>query len=459
MTTGAGAPLAHRQKRILGGIDVESPTIRTALRLSFWDGLSSTVMVALTETFGIAAAVALGAPSMAIAVLGSAPVFFGSLGQYFLPAFVDFAGGRKRYVLVGVALQCILLFAAAFTGFLLPAYAPWAYVGCVVLAGVSANVVTALWVSWMGDLVKKEDRARSFSWRGRWFAWVNLSCALVAGLFAADFSTHNAPWAFFTAIFAAAAAARLCSYLLLKRQYEPAPAQETGRRSWRAHTSRDFKTFSAANALIQGATAIAGPFFAVYFLRDLHFTYFMIAATSCAAIAGSIVSLPLWGALADRAGNRATIRLSGFLVCLVPVPYLFFTNPWTVCLLNFWSGISWAGYNLSSFNKLLGASEREDRTKAIAFAAALTGVAVFAFTLLGGFLAPRLPTLFLWPLQTLFLISSVLRLLTYVAFFPRLKQYTPPSGEKAEDLFNELPGVRAGLGLLRVFFRALRGGD
>jgi MFS family permease len=456
MTTQFGASVAHRQKRMLGGIDVASATIQRALSLSFWDGLCSTVMVALTETFGIAAAVALGAPSMAIAVLGSAPVFFGSLGQYFLPAFIDLGKGRKRFVLVGVALQSLFLFMAAFTGFVRSAYAPLAYVACVVLGGVSANLVVSLWVSWMGDLVAKENRARYFSWRGRWFAWVNLSCALVAGLFAANYSSHNAPWTFFTAVFLAAAVARAFSYQFLKRQHEPAPVEETGRRSWRAHTSRDFKTFCAANAFIQGATAISGPFFTVYFLRDLHFSYLMIAATSCASIAGSIISLPLWGALSDRVGNRATIRFSGFLVCLVPVPYLLFTNPWTVCLLNFWSGMSWAGYNLSSFNKLLGASEREDRTKAIAFATALTGVAVFAFTLLGGFLATRLPTLFSWPLQTLFLLSSCLRLLTYGAFFPRLKQYTPPSGERAQDLFNELPGVRVGMGLLRSFFRALR---
>jgi MFS family permease len=325
-----------------------------------------------------------------------------------------------------------------------------------VLGGVSANVVTALWVSWMGDLVTKENRARYFSWRGRWFAWVNLSCALFAGLFAADYSSGNAPWTFFTAIFVVAAGARLVSYQLLSRQHEPAAQPDSRRHEWRAKTSRDFKVFSAANALIQGSTAIAGPFFAVYFLRDLHFSYLMIAATACAAIVGSIVALPLWGALADRVGNRATIRLSGFLVCLVPVPYLFFTNPWTVCLLNFGSGISWAGYNLSSFNKLLGATEKEDRTRAIAFASAVTGVAVFAFTLLGGFLATRLPTIFVWPLQTLFLLSAVLRLLTYGAFFPKLKQYTPPLGEKAQDLFNELPGVRVGLGLLRHFFRALR---
>jgi MFS family permease len=456
MNTQSGALVAHRQKRTMGGVDVASPAIRTALELSFWDGLSSTVMVALTETFGIAAAVALGAPSMAIAVLGSGPVFFGSLGQYFLPAVVDLGNGRKRYVLAGVALQTLFLLAAAFTGFMPSAYASWLYVGCVVLAGVSANVVAALWVSWMGDLVAPENRARYFSWRGRWFAWVNLSCALGAGLFASDYSSENAPWAFFTAVFFAAAAARLFSYRMLKRQYEPALAPDSRRSRWRAKTSRDFKTFAAANALLQGTTAIASPFFSVYFLRDLRFNYFTLAAVACSAIAGSIVSLPLWGAFADRAGNRTTIRVSGLFVCLVPVPFLFFTNPWVICLLNFWSGISWAGYNLSSFNKMLGASEKEDRVRSIAFASAVTGVAVLAFTLLGGFLATRLPAVFSWPLQTLFLISSVLRLIAYGAFFPRLKQYTPPSGEKAQDLFNELPGVRVGLGLLRLFFRALR---
>jgi MFS family permease len=448
--------VARETERILGGIEVPSPVVRRALRLSFFDGLCSTMMVALTETFGIAAAVALGAPSMAIAVLGSAPVFLGSLGQYFLPAFVDLGKGRKRYVLAGVAMQAAFFFAAAFTGFLPSARAAWAYVACVVLGGVSANVITALWVSWMGDLVAQESRARYFSWRGRWYAWVNLSCALVAGLFAADYSSHNAPWAFFTAVFAVAAGARLASYQLLKRQYEPAPAPDSRRFRWRARTSRDFKVFGAANALIQGTTALAAPFFSVYFLRDLRFSYFMLAAVACSAIVGSLVSLPVWGAFADYAGNRATIRVAGLFVCLVPVPFLFFTNPWVICLLNFWSGISWAGYNLSSFNKMLGASEKEDRTRAIAYASAMTGVAVFAFTMVGGVLATRLPTLFSWRLQTLFLVSSFLRFATYATFFPRLKQYTAPSGQKAQDLFNELPGVRVGLGVLRLFFRAVR---
>src|SRR5258708_39594843 len=89
----------------LGGIEVGSPAVRHALVLSFWDGTFATAMIALTETFGIAAAVSLKAPSMAIALLGSTPLLLGSLGQYFWPAFVDMRHARKAGVLVGVGLQ------------------------------------------------------------------------------------------------------------------------------------------------------------------------------------------------------------------------------------------------------------------------------------------------------------------------------------------------------------------
>src|SRR5258708_4491963 len=133
----------------LGGIEIGPPAIRQALVLSFWDGTFATVMIALTETFAIAAAVSLKAPSMAIALLGSAPLLLGSLGQYFLPAFIDVTHARRAHVLVGVALQSAFLLVAAFTGFLPIPYAAWAYVAAIALAGVSANVITASWASWM----------------------------------------------------------------------------------------------------------------------------------------------------------------------------------------------------------------------------------------------------------------------------------------------------------------------
>jgi MFS family permease len=457
MATQVDVVVAGKPKQKLGGIEVGPPAIRRALVLSFWDGTFATAMIALTETFGIAAAVSLKAPSMAIALLGSTPLLLGSLGQYFLPAFVDLRHARKAHVLVGVGLQSAFLLAAAFAGFVAPPYAAWAYVALLALAGVSANVTTASWASWMGDLVPLDVRGRHFAWRSRLFAFGNLSVALSAGLFAANYSTQNAPWMFFTAIFASAALCRAVSYQMLKRQYEPPVAPMAEKPNWRVETSPDFRTFCLAHALMQGAAAMSAPFFSVWFLRDLHFNYLALALVGSCTIVGSIVSLPVWGKLADHLGNRAILRVAGLLVCVVPLPYLMFTSQWSVFAINFLGGVSWAGYNLVSFNHLLSASEKKDRARLSAYASAVTGVVVFSMTLLGGFLSTRLPHAFTWQLQSLFLLSALVRLLTFSYFFPRLEEYAPPRGQHAQELFNEIPGYRVGLGLLRNFFRAFRG--
>jgi MFS family permease len=457
MTGPVDVAVADAPKLTLGGVAVRSPMVRRALLLSFWDGTFATVMVALTETFGIAAAVSLKAPSMAIALLGSTPLLLGSLGQYFLPAFVDMRQARKTHVLIGVGLQSAFLLAAAFTGFLNAPYAAWAYVACIALAGMSANVTTASWVSWMGDLVPIEIRGRHFAWRSRLFSIVNLSCAMLVGLSANDYKSHNAPWTFFTCVFVGGAAARAISYQMLKRQYEPPAPPAAERPRWRVTPTPDFKTFCYAHALVQGAAAMSAPFFGVWYLRDLRFSYLDLAITSCCMILGSIIALPVWGKLADHIGNRNTLRIAGLMVGLVPLPYLAFTSQMSVWIINIGGGVAWAGYNLVSFNHMLSASENKDRSRLSAYASAVTGVVIFSMTLLGGFLATRLPVIFAWQLQTLFLISVVMRLLTFSYFFPRLHEYTPVPGQAAQDLFNQIPGYRVGLGLLRNFFRAFRG--
>lgn len=280
---------------------------------------------------------------------------------------------------------------------------------------------------------------------------------MLAGLSARGYTSHNAPWTFFTGIFVAAGVARVLSYQALKRQYEPPVLPSAGRPRFRVIPTTDFKTFCYAHALVQGAAAMSAPFFGVWYLRDLHFSYLALAITSCCMILGSIVALPVWGKLADRIGNRNTLRIAGLLICIVPLPYLAFTSQLAVWIINVGGGIAWAGYNLVSFNHMLSASENKDRARLSAYASAVTGVVVFSMTLLGGVLATRLPVFFAWQLQTLFLVSAAMRLLTFSYFFPRLQEYTPVPGQAAQDLFNQIPGYRVGLGLLRNFFRAFRG--
>jgi MFS family permease len=452
VTTQVGVFEDRRESLVLGGVAIRSACVHRALIFSLFDGISATVMVALTETYGIAAAVSLNAPYMAIAVLGSAPLFLGSLGQYLLLS--PSRGSRKRVVLRGVALQALLLALTGLSGYLPRHYAPWMYVGSFVLAGLSANLTAAAWTSWMADLVPAEIRGRHFAWRGRVFSWVNLSCSLGVGLLAQSYSSHNAPWALFAAIFLCAAAFRLISLQMLKRQYEP-PGQASSPALGRAEPSARFKRFCWTNGLVQAATAMSAPFFTVWYVRDLRFNYLMLAAVTCSTILGNIVALPLWGHLADRHGGARVLRFAGLLVCLVPLPSCLSGDSRLICLASLFGGVAWAGYNLASFNQLLNLSEEGSRTSLIAYATAVTGVLVFPMTLAGGYLATHLPIVFTWRVQTLFLASMLLRFGAIGLVMPRLSDRKWP--QAAEELFNATPSYRAGLGLLRNVFRAFRG--
>lgn len=206
---------------------------------------------------------------------------------------------------------------------------------------------------------------------------------------------------------------------------------------------------------MQGAVAISGPFFNVWYVRDLKFDFFTLSIASAATILGTIVSLPFWGKLADSLGNRRVILWTGFLAATVPIPYLFSSYSWQIWILNFYSGLCWSGYNLSNFNYLLALSGKDKPERKISISAAITGLSVFFCSLLGGYLSTRLPQLLGWELKSLFLISSILRFVVYGIFFTRFPIYETEKMKSLEN-FHQIPGYRVGMGILRNAFRAFR---
>ena len=102
----------------VGGVEVGSPEIRRALLFSFWDGVSAQAMVALNETFAVAAGLRLHASPLAISLPAALPLLFGALLQYFLPVLLNRGWNRKAMVLSGVRLQSAFLFLAAAAGWL-----------------------------------------------------------------------------------------------------------------------------------------------------------------------------------------------------------------------------------------------------------------------------------------------------------------------------------------------------
>jgi len=442
--------------RIIGGITVTSPDHRKALLFSLGDGIFANVMLGLVETFGIAAAVFLDAPAIAIALLGSLPLFLSSIGQLLLPSFTSPEKGRKRYVVRGTTFQSIFLLCIALSGFLPHAIRSWAYVLCFALYGFSGNVVSGFWIAWMGDLVPQKVRGRHFAWRNRIFSITQLICVLTAGIISRKYTTNTAHWTLFALIFFTASIARFISNGMMRRQYEPPIEPVAGKKHLSIiHQPRPFLFYCLSAALVQGSVALAGPFFNVWYIRDLHFDYFTLSAVTVAMVLGTIVSLPFWGKIADAFGNRTVIVITVFLIATVPLPYIVWSKAWQIWILNFYTGVCWSGYNLSNFNYLLAASGSNRTEQSVSLAVATTGIVNFVFAIIGGFLATHLPQLFAYRLHSLFLLSSIMRFIIFAFFIIRYPKYEPQANNALQQFF-QIPGYRAGLGVLRNTFRAFR---
>ncbi|HEX3019478.1 MAG TPA: MFS transporter [Chitinispirillaceae bacterium] len=450
-------PVSAEKELCLGGVPVGCKENCTGLKYSLWDGIFSNAMLALMETFSVAAAVFINAPPLAISILSSLPLLLSSIGQFLIPRIIDPSRGRKHYVLRGTLSQSVFLFILGFTGWLSPQVRPWAYVIIFSLYGFSGNVVSGLWIAWMGDMIPSSVRGRHFAWRNRFFSATQLVCAIGAGIISRKYTTDNAPWLFFAFVFFGASFFRLISSFMLNCQYEPPNTATNSSDSLLTSlkSDRNFLFYSVSAALMLGTVAISGPFFNVWYVRDLKFDYFTLSVAAAATILGTIISLPFWGKLADSMGNRRVILWTGFLVSTVPIPYIFSSYSWQIWVLNFYTGLCWSGYNLSNFNYLLSAAGKVKPEKKISISVAITGLSVFFFSLLGGFLSTRLPAIFGWQLKTLFLLSSVLRFVIYGFLFFRFPSYEAEH-LKSMEVFHQIPGYRAGMGILRNAFRAVR---
>ena len=411
-----------KSRQTIGGMDVGSPLIRQALVYSLTDGCLCSVMLALTDTFGVAAAVKLNAPAMAIALLGSGPLLISSLGQFFLPLFLDPQKTRKYYVVLSVRVQAVFIILAGFTGCLPSPYNAFVYIAAFVLYGSSGNLFGGLWTSWIRDCVPRPVRGRHFAWRNRVFNLVQLACVLVAGTISRHYSSQNAPWLLFAVLFFTGGLFRFGSAQFLFWQHDPNPSRLPHKSQvFGFRPSKTFLHYSISVALLLGATALSGPFFSVWFLRDLKFNYLTFSINTSCMILGTFAFLPLWGRLIDGIGTSRVLRITGVMCAVVPIPYLFATNHYAVWLFNFYSGIAWGGFNIANFSYLLHITEKEKSDHYIAFASAITAIATFIFGLLGGFLATRLPVVFDWQLQSLFGMSSLLRIIVVLVLFRLIK--------------------------------------
>jgi len=302
------------------------------------------------------------------------------------------------------------------------------------------------WGSMMSDIIPEDKRGEYFGWRNRVLGFIAVLASFSAGVILYLSNKLNFVSGF-AIVFGAAFIFRMVSWYYIKRMREPRlEHKEENYFSLVDFLSRikqsNFAKFVLLVSLLLFATYLSAPFFAVLMLKDLRFNYLLYTVITLTATLTVYLVVGRWGKHADKVGNLKIIRLTAPMVSIVPLLWIIDRHPLYLCFAQVFSGFSWAGFNLCVTNFIYDASSPGKRTRCISYFNVISGVFACAGAILGGYLAQKLPPLSGYKLLTLFLVSSILRLVVAVFMQFKLKEVRPVEDVSGDKLLFSVVGIR-----------------
>lgn len=429
------------------------------------DGLCQAVTQGIGEHYFSAFALLLKATPLQIGLLSALPQLVGTWAQLCAASHPLSHLSRKQLLISGSLGQALAWFPLFTLPLLFTDQAAALFIICVVLYAALGHMTVPAWNSLFTDIVGPNLRGHYFGRRAQLMSVANFAGLTAGGLLLHISERWSLDWGGFAAIFLLAATGRVLSTFFLGRLTDlpcpRSPIQPAGFVELLIrHGSTDFRRFLYFSGLMHAATLLAGPYFVVYLLHDLHLSYVEYGSWLAAQMVGQFISLKAWGRLGDRCGHAATLTITGSLVPLLPTLYLFSSSvPFLICV-NLFGGMIWAGFSLGLQNYIFDAVPVEDKGRAVALANTINAMGWFVGALTGGWLAGWLPSRISglgidWSvgsnLPLLFLISGSLRLVVAILFLPKLRELRTESTCSPGRLLAHLPVLQP---LHRLFLRS-----
>lgn len=436
------------------------PDLKSSERLAFWEGPLASIALGIHQNFLAPFAIFLRASAFQVGLLSAVAQLLTALAQFSASPLMAFFGERKRMIIATVLASAIPWVPIAAVGFLPSSSGVWILIPLAGAALALYMLSDPAWGSWISDIVPVSRRGRFLGQRSSLATLVTV-CVGVGAALTLDILDNATLWGF-VGVFLLACVARLVSAFMFSRMMEP-PSQETqpqkgdsrwyGKIGWHSPAGR----LTTYVGLLYFAVGVAGPFFAVYALRDLGYPYFTYIAINVASSIATVATLPLWGGLVDRRGNLWVLRIVSLGVSIVPLLWLVSPLPWYLVVMNVFGGAVWAGFNLATLNFVIGSSDEDTRVARISYFRASGALGAFAGAVVGGALATHVPRIFAHQLMTLFLLSGMLRLGATLLFVPKL---TEPGQSRPTFGMSSLARVRLeslrGWALLRDGLSSIR---
>jgi len=417
-------------------MDLKKRRIRALQRktrhISIKEGSFSTIRTVLRNSYITPFAIAINASNSIIALISSVAGLIGPISQWQSSRLIE-KYPRKKIVAIATLFEALtwiplIIIALLFYKGILISSLPLSLLIFFALFIILNGISYPAWFSWMGDVVDKDYRGKWFSKRNFIIGIVTLIFTILAAFLLDFFKKNNYTMFGFMILFFIAMIARLiCSYYF-KKSYEPKLKLKKGYyfSFWqfiRKSKSNNFGRFTLFTASMYFAMSIASPFFAVYMLRDLNFTYTIFMAIILSQLTFSLLTMKLWGKFADKYGNYRVIKITSILIPFYPVLWLISPHPIFLILgPALVGGIAFTGFNLATSNFIFDSVSSEKRGLAVSYYNVLNGIGIFLGAGLGAILVKTLTINFMNKILFIFLISAIARMLVSLIMIPFIKE-------------------------------------
>ncbi|MBN2422535.1 MFS transporter [Candidatus Woesearchaeota archaeon] len=416
----------------------EKDKIRKSLGYSILDGAFYSAMVGFGESFFSVFAVFLRASITQIGLLGSLPQALGSVSQLFSNKLIALFKSRKNMILIFAFFQA-LMYIPVMLVFFLGEMKVFHLIFFVCIYWILGSILSPAWSSWMGDLVDENRRGFYFGKRNKIAGFASFISFLIGGFILQKFNSGKSyEYIGFVIIFTLAFFSRLVSVYFLSKKYEPGYVIE--KKAYfsfidfiKQATFRNFGLFVLYMSFMNFSVNIAAPFFTAYMLYDLKMSYIIFTVVSATSMIVKYLAMPVWGQAADRFGSIKVLSITGLLTPSVPLLWLFSTKTVYLIIVQVYSGLVWAGFEIASFKFIFDSTSLQKRALCVAYYNVLTGVAIFFGAIIGSFLI-KVNNFFWSKFLFVFLISFILRYITSLFFIPKIKEVRPVEKISAQQL-------------------------
>jgi len=425
--------IAEEKRRLILKDVKEKIEKEKTMKLSIKEGSFASIMYGLGDYYIIPYALALNANNFQIGLLKSFSGLLPPISQLYGSKLME-KFSRKRIILTYISLQAltwlpIIFLSLLFWKSLLVSYLPYFLIAFYTLYAIFGSIATPAWFSLLGDIVPDNIRGKYFGKRNRITGAVGLVSTLTAAFLLDFFKTKGYVLIGFSILFFLASIARLISAYYFKKHYQPKFKQKkkfyfSFLQFLKGVKKYNFTKFSVFASCMHFSIMIASPFFAVYMLDKLGFSYTTFMFITLSSSIANILLMPIWGKFSDKYGRKETMLLSTVLISIMPILWLFSSSPYYLLLPNIIGGIGWAGFSLASFNFIYDSTGPEKRALCVSYYNILLGIGTFIGSALGGLILQGIPLLDLTMNKffVVFFISALLRGLTSMIFLPHIKE-------------------------------------